>query len=425
MTWYKRYEGAPKTVGCMREHTLAQIAAFEETAMADERQARDAVLEAVRAYHAATAKSSRFVAGETYIPASGKQVNSDDLSLLVESCLDQWFTAGRFARELEETLAKRMGREPTSLLVSSGSSANLLAVSCLGSPLLDQFKLRGSNRATRSSRWRPLSHDRESDCPEWLDPGLRRRGPGDAERHAETVMAARTEKTCAVVLAHTLGNAYRADLLADWCRKEGLYLIEDCCDALGTRSAESPPVRSATTRRLVLSRPSHHDGEGGAVTARDGRLRRVAESLRDWGRDCWCEPGHDNTCKKRFEWQLGTLPCGYDHKYTYSSVGYNLKVTDMQAALGVSQLKRADEFIARRRANWKKLAEGLSASPVLSKKFRAVRATPGTDPSWFGFPLTATRASIAKSSRPFSSRRRWERGSCSLETSRGSPPTRT
>ncbi len=197
-------------------------------------------------------------------------------------------------------------------------------------------------------------------------------------------------KTKAVVLAHTLGNPYRADLLAKWCASEGLYLIEDCCDALGAEIESEAGIAFAGSfgdYSTLSFYPAHHitTGEGGAVIPKDGRLRKVAESMRDWGRDCWCEPGKDNTCNKRFCQQLGDLPDGYDHKYTYSNIGYNLKATDMQAALGSSQLKKAAEFIEARRRNWRALYEGVKASTLLREKILPVEPTAGTRPSWFGF----------------------------------------
>jgi CDP-6-deoxy-D-xylo-4-hexulose-3-dehydrase len=201
-------------------------------------------------------------------------------------------------------------------------------------------------------------------------------------------MAARTPATRAVVLAHTLGNPYRSDILAEWCQKEGLYLIEDCCDALGSTIGDAP-VGSFGDYATVSFYPAHHItmGEGGAVMSKNAQFRRIAESMRDWGRDCWCDPGKDNTCGKRFEWKLGELPCGYDHKYTYSNIGYNLKVTDMQAALGISQLKKVERFVNARRHNWKQLFARIQASDVLKDKLFPVTPTGGTNPSWFGFAI--------------------------------------
>jgi CDP-6-deoxy-D-xylo-4-hexulose-3-dehydrase len=204
----------------------------------------------------------------------------------------------------------------------------------------------------------------------------------------EKIMAAKTSKTRAVVLAHTLGNPYRADIIAEWCKKEGLFLIEDCCDALGSTIGDTNVGKFGHFATYSFY-PAHHItmGEGGAVIARDARYRKSAESIRDWGRSCWCDPGKDNTCKKRFEWKLGDLPEGYDHKYIYSNIGYNLKVTDMQAALGVSQLKKAPAFIEARQNNWNYLNNGFKSSPKLSEFYSPVEASPGTKPSWFGFPV--------------------------------------
>jgi CDP-6-deoxy-D-xylo-4-hexulose-3-dehydrase len=176
--------------------------------------------------------------------------------------------------------------------------------------------------------------------------------------------------------------------LAEWCKKENIFLVEDCCDALGATIGKEW-VGSFGSFSTYSFYPAHHItmGEGGAVVCRDSVLRRIAESIRDWGRDCWCEPGVDNTCGKRFGWSLGTLPQGYDHKYTYSHIGYNLKVTDMQAAIGLSQLKKAPSFVEARRTNWKKIRAGLDSSPILKKHFTPAEPTEGTNPSWFGFPI--------------------------------------
>jgi len=205
----------------------------------------------------------------------------------------------------------------------------------------------------------------------------------------EAVMAAKSPRTRAVILAHTLGNPFRADLLAEWCKKENLFLIEDCCDALGAQIIDRGNVGTFGHYATASFYPAHHItmGEGGAVISANAKLRRVAESLRDWGRDCWCEPGQDNTCKKRFCWQLGDLPYGYDHKYTYSNIGYNLKATDMQAAVGLSQLKKLSGFVEKRRANWSALYKGVTQSPVLRNKLIPVEPTTGTNPSWFAFPM--------------------------------------
>ena len=333
-----------------------------------------------------------FVPGESYVPVTVKVMDEDDLAHLIDASLDLWLTTGRFAREFEAKLPALFGRKTGALLVNSGSSANLVAVSSLGAPMMRDLKMKpiepGSEVITAAAGfpttvnpiiqngWKPVFVDVQFDT---LNVAV------------ESVMAARTPKTRAVVIAHTLGNLYRSDLLAEWCKKEGLYLVEDCCDALGA-TIGGAPVGSFGDYATVSFYPAHHItmGEGGAVLSKDGRLKRVAESIRDWGRDCWCEPGKDNTCGKRYQWTLGELPCGYDHKYTYSNIGYNLKVTDMQAAVGLSQLSKVERFVAARRANWKKLNAGIQNSPLLRSRLTPAVATEGTDPSWFGFPLHCT-----------------------------------
>jgi CDP-6-deoxy-D-xylo-4-hexulose-3-dehydrase len=283
--------------------------------------------------------------------------------------------------------------------VNSGSSANLVAVSSLGAKMMTDLKLRPLQKGAEvitvaagfpttvnpiiQNGWVPVFVDVDYDTLDALP---------------EAIMAARTAKTGAVVLAHTLGNPFQADKISEWCDKEGLYLVEDCCDALGsqvqTASGEWRPVGSFGDYATLSFYPAHHItmGEGGAVMSKNGKLRRVAESMRDWGRDCWCEPGKDNTCNKRYCWQLGTLPYGYDHKYTYSNIGYNLKVTDMQASIGLSQLSKLDLFIEARQKNWKLLNDGIHSSPKLREYFSPIKPTPGTRPSWFGFALHCSPA---------------------------------
>jgi CDP-6-deoxy-D-xylo-4-hexulose-3-dehydrase len=330
-----------------------------------------------------------FEPGKTYIPATVKVMDADDLSYLIDASLDMWLTAGRFSKEFEAKLPQHFGRKVGSLLVNSGSSANLLAVSSLGSSMLKQMKMKplekGDEVITAAAGFPTTVNPilQNGWTPVFIDVDF-----NTLNALPEAVMAARTSKTRAVVLAHTLGNPYRSDILAEWCRKEGLYLIEDCCDAFGSTIGDAP-VGSFGDYATVSFYPAHHItmGEGGAVMSRNAQFRRIAESVRDWGRDCWCDPGKDNTCGKRFEWQLGELPCGYDHKYTYSNIGYNLKVTDMQAALGVSQLNKVERFIAARRRNWKWLSEAIGTSSRLQGKLTPVQPTPGTNPSWFGFAI--------------------------------------
>ncbi len=334
-------------------------------------------------------KTQPFNPGSTYIPASAKVVDANDLATLVDSCLDMWLTAGRYAREFEADLPKHFGKSVQALLVNSGSSANLLAVSSLGAQMMETLKkvrLKPGDEVITVAAGFPTTVNpivQNGFVPVFVDVELSTLNPT-----LEALKAAKTSKTKAVIVAHALGNPYRADLVAEWCAKEGLYLIEDCCDAFGAEVGDKR-AGSFGDYSTVSFYPAHHItmGEGGAVMSKDGRLKKVAESMRDWGRDCWCEPGKDNTCGKRFGWTLGDLPENYDHKYTYSNVGYNLKVTDMQAALGVSQLKKVERFIAARRANWKKIYEGINSSPALRERLIPVQPVEGTNPSWFGFPM--------------------------------------
>lgn len=357
-------------------------------------QQRKEILEASRRYFDAARNTAPFVPGQTYVPVTTKVLDAEDLVHLIDASLDLWLTAGRFAREFEGTLAPLLGKRNVALLVNSGSSANLVAISSLGAKMLPSLNLKplqpGDEVITAAAGFPTTVNPiiQNGWTPVFVDIDAR-----TLNATTEAVKAARTEKTRAVVLAHTLGNPYRSDELAEWCDKEGLYLVEDCCDALGARVGDKPAGAYGVFATLSFY-PAHHItmGEGGAVVPKDGRWKRVAESLRDWGRDCWCEPGKDNTCGKRFTQQLGELPCGYDHKYTYSNVGYNLKATDMQAAIGLSQLKKLDGFVAARRANWQRLYDGIQASPLLKQHLTPVVATEGTTPSWFGFPMFASDA---------------------------------
>lgn len=351
---------------------------------------REQVLENARAYFRANFQPKRFVPGETYIPPSGKVMDEEDLAALIDSSLDMWLTAGRFARDFEAEIPKWMNKNVAALMVNSGSSANLVAVSALTAPMMETMKkprLQPGDEVITVAAGFPTTVNpivQTGLKPVFVDVDFTTMDV--TLEHLQE--AFKPGKSKAVVIAHTLGNPYRADLVAEWCAKEGMYLIEDCCDALGATIGDAPAGSFGDYSTLSFY-PAHHitTGEGGAVMSKDGRLRKVAESMRDWGRDCWCEPGKDNTCNKRFGHQLGTLPFGYDHKYTYSNVGYNLKATDMQAALGLSQLKKAHSFIEARRANWKALYDGVKSSPVLRERLIPVEPTQGTNPSWFGFPV--------------------------------------
>lgn len=350
---------------------------------------RKKTVDAAREYFKAKYRDKPFVPGQTFIPSSGKVLTEQDLVYLVNSSLDLWLTAGRFAVEVEKRLHQWMNPKGKCVLVNSGSSANLVAVSSLGSPLLKKYGMKPLEKGDEvitvaagfpttvspiiQNGWTPVFVDVDYKTLNALP---------------EQIMEAKSSKTRAVVLAHTIGNPYRADILAKWCAENDMYLIEDCCDALGS-TINGQPVGSFGQYATLSFYPAHHitAGEGGAVVAKNAQLMRVAESLRDWGRDCWCEPGRDNTCGKRFAQKMGTLPEGYDHKFIYSQIGYNLKMTDMQAAVLLSQMSSLDHFIARRKENWKKLYDGMSSSPVLREYFVPVEPTPETDPSWFGFGM--------------------------------------
>ncbi len=337
---------------------------------------RSQILKASRDFFNLAHKAKPFVAGETYIPVTTKVMDAEDLAFLVDASLDMWLTSGRYGRKFESELPRYFDRKTSALLVNSGSSANLVAISSLGAPMMHDLKMKplqkGDEVITVAAGFPTTVNPiiQNGWIPVFVDVDFR-----TINATPEAIMSARSSKTRAVVLAHTLGNTYRSDILADWCKKEGLYLVEDCCDAFGARIGNAP-VGSFGDFATLSFYPAHHItmGEGGAVIPANGRLKRVAESMRDWGRDCWCEPGKDNTCGKRFDWTLGQLPCGYDHKYTYSNVGYNLKVTDMQAAVGLSQLAKIDKFVAARRLNWQKIYQGINQSPTLKNALIPVLA---------------------------------------------------
>ncbi len=349
---------------------------------------RGAVLDAARAFFRCRAEPA-FVPGQTYIPASGKVLDENDLTHLIDASLDLWLTAGRFADEFEEKLAARFGSRHARLTVS-GSAANLLAFSSLTSASLREKGPRppiapGSEVITVAAGFpttvAPIVQNR---CvPVFVDVRLDTHNV-DVERLAEAI----GPRTRAIMIAHTLGNPFEAAAVAKLAREHDLYLVEDCCDAFGAR-VDGAAVGSFGDVATLSFYPAHHitTGEGGAVMTSHGAIRRAVESLRDWGRDCWCAPGKDNTCGKRFEWTLGELPAGYDHKYIYSHLGYNLKMTDMQAAVGLSQLGKLDGFVARRRENFEMLRRGLAEAGV-DEHFHLPEATPNSEPSWFGFLLT-------------------------------------
>ncbi len=343
---------------------------------------RQQILSLVSEYSREAFPERDFVPGQTPVAVSGRVFDGSDVQALVDSSLDFWLTAGRFSDEFERRFARRFGVR-CARLVNSGSSANLVAISVLTSPTLADRQLKpGDEIITLAAGFpttvNPIIQNRA--VPVFIDVQLQ-------TYNADVTMLeeALSPRTKAVIFAHTLGNPFDLKTVAAFAKKHNLWLIEDCCDALGSRY-EDQNVGTFGDLATVSFYPAHHItmGEGGCVLTDKPQLDRLVESFRDWGRDCWCAPGKDNTCGKRFDWQLGTLPCGYDHKYTYSHIGYNLKVTDMQAAVGLSQMEKLDGFIAKRRENFAALRKGLES---LQDVFLLPEPTPGSDPSWFGFPI--------------------------------------
>ena len=343
---------------------------------------RQQILALTAEYHAAKFPARGFVPGSSPVPVSGKVIDGGDIAAVVDSALDGWFTTGRFAKEFERRLARFVGVRSASL-VNSGSSANLVALSALTSPKLGERALKPGDEVLTVAAGFPTTVNpifQNRLVPVFVDVTV----PG-YEIDVSRLEAAYSPKMKAVMIAHTLGNVFNLDAVTAFCRKYKLWLVEDCCDALGS-TYNGRKVGTFGDIATVSFYPAHHItmGEGGAVMTDKPILQVLIDSFRDWGRDCWCEPGMDNTCGKRFDWQLGTLPCGYDHKYTYSHVGYNLKATDMQAALGLSQIAKLPEFIERRKANFAYLKQGLKP---LEDVLILPEATEKADPSWFGFPI--------------------------------------
>ena len=343
---------------------------------------KEEILALVARYAAVAHAPRQFTPGQSAVAVSGKVFGAPEMQSLVEASLDFWLTTGRFNEAFEARMRKFLGRKYV-LTCNSGSSANLLAASALCSPVLKRPLLPGDEVITCATGFpttvNPLLQNQL--VPVFVDVDI-----PTYNIRADRIESAVTDKTRAIMVAHTLGNPFDLATVMEVAKRHDLYVVEDTCDALGA-TYDGKLVGTFGDIGTLSFYPAHHItmGEGGAVFANNSLIKRALESIRDWGRDCWCEPGKDNTCGKRFDWTLGDLPPGYDHKYTYSNIGYNLKITDMQAAVGLAQMDRLDGFIADRRENFAFLASELAD---LQDVLILPEATPRSDPSWFGFPLT-------------------------------------
>lgn len=343
---------------------------------------RAEILARVEEYGAAVGSDRTFSPGIDPVPVSGKVLDAADYVALVDASLDGWLTAGRFTDSFQRALARYVGAR-SSVFVNSGSSANLVALSALTSPKLHKRALKAGDEVLTVAMGFPTTVNpiiQNGLRPVVVDVDL-----GTYDAKPDMLREAIGPKTRAIMMAHTLGNPFDLNTVQELCKEHGLWLVEDSCDALGS-TYNGKRTGSFGDTATVSFYPAHHitTGEGGAVFVKSPLVKKQVESFRDWGRDCYCETGHDNTCLKRFEWQLGDLPEGYDHKYIYGHIGYNLKATDMQAALGLSQLAKLDGFVAKRKANFAHLEQRLRGVPGLILP----RATLNSEPSWFGFPIT-------------------------------------
>lgn len=344
---------------------------------------RQQIMQLVGQYAEKSLAPSPFVAGQIAVPPSGKLLGATEIQYMVEASLDGWLTAGRFNEAFEKQLGEFLGAKHV-LTVNSGSSANLVAFQTLTSPKLGARAIQKGDEVISVAAGFPTTVNpilQFGAVPVFVDIEL-----GTYNINASIIEQAISSKTRAVMLAHTLGNPFNLEVVTALCRKYKLWLIEDCCDALGS-TYQGQLVGTFGDIATLSFYPAHHItmGEGGAVFTNNDELRSIAESIRDWGRDCYCGPGKDNTCGKRFDWKLGDLPHGYDHKYTYSHLGFNLKISDMQAACGLAQLQKLPQFIQARKDNFQYLHKALAP---LQEFLMLPEAANGADPSWFGFPIT-------------------------------------
>ncbi len=365
-----RYVVGARTIGTLKPAAMARLHRLLCTHEA-------------RTYAEIAHAPAAFVPGRSVVPPSGKVIGARELELLVDSSLDGWLTTGRFNDAFERKLGQFLGRRHVRT-TNSGSSANLLAMTALTSHLLGDRALKPGDEVITVAAGFPTTVNptlQNGLVPVFVDVTLPTYNIDPAR-----IEAAVSPRTRAIMIAHTLGNPFDLDAVMDVAKRHNLWVVEDCCDALGA-TYKGRKVGTFGHIGTLSFYPAHHItmGEGGAVFTDDDLLRRAVESIRDWGRDCYCAPGRDNTCGKRFNWQLGDLPAGYDHKYTYSHLGYNLKITDMQAAVGLAQMERLEGFIEARRSNFRHLSRRLAP---LADRLLLPQATPGSDPSWFGFPIT-------------------------------------
>lgn len=353
----------------------------DATSQADALRAQ--ILDLVGEYHRVANPPKSFAPGQSPVPVSGRVFDARDMQSLVDSALDFWLTTGRFNAQFEERLASYVGAKKA-LTVNSGSSANLVAFSALTSPTLRSRALKPGDEVITCATGFPTTVNPAllwNMVPVFVDVDI-----PTYNIDVAAVEAAITEKTRAIMVAHTLGNPFDVRAIKALCDKHDLWLIEDCCDALGA-TVDGKHVGTFGDIGTLSFYPAHHItmGEGGAVFTSHNHVAKAMESFRDWGRDCYCEPGKDNSCNKRFGWRLGDLPKGYDHKYVYSHLGFNLKITDMQAAVGLAQMDHLEGFVSARNRNFDAFKSGLKH---LEDYFILPEATKGTQPSWFGFPVT-------------------------------------